>query len=90
MLVIVWILAGLALSILARAVAPERQTPPLLANSALGIVGGLVGGLVIDRLAQHSVAGFTAGFIGAIMGACVLLVVGNVVMESEDGSTRGR
>ncbi len=90
MLVIVWIVAGLALSVLARAVAPERQTPPLLANSAFGIVGGLVGGLVIDRLARHSVAGFTAGFIGAIMGACVLLVIGNVLMESEDGSIRGR
>lgn len=86
MLVIVWILAGLALSILARAVAPERQMPPLLANSALGIVGGLVGGIAFDRLAQRTVAGFTAGFIGAIMVASVLLIIGNVVMKPEDGS----
>ncbi len=86
MLVVVWILAGLGLSILSRAVAPERQMPPVLGNTALGVVGGLVGGIVIDRLAQHTVAGFTAGFIGAIMGASVLLIVGNVVMEPEDGT----
>ncbi len=85
-MVIVWILAGLAMSILARAVAPERQTPSLLANAALGAVGGLVGGIVIDRLARHTVAGFTAGFLGAIIVACVLLVIGNVVMEPQDGS----
>ncbi len=86
MLVIVWILAGLGMSILARAVAPERQTPPLLANTALGVVGGLVGGIVIDRLAQQTVAGFTAGFLGAIIVACVLLIIGNVVMVPEDGN----
>ncbi len=86
MLVIVWILAGLALSILGRAVAPERQLPPLLANTALGVVGGLVGGILIDRWAQHTVAGFTAGFIGAIMGASVLLIVGSVVMEPQGES----
>ncbi len=86
MLVIVWILVGLGLSILSRAVAPERQMPPLLANTVLGIVGGLVGGIVIDRMSQHTVAGFTAGFIGAIMGASVLLIVGSVVMEPQDGT----
>lgn len=86
MLVVVWIVEGLGFSLLARAVAPERQTPPLMANCALGVAGGLAGGFLIDRLAQHSLAGFTAGFIGALIGASVLLVIGNVVMEPADGN----
>lgn len=79
MLVVVWIVIGLALSVIARAVAPERQVLGMAANSALGIVGGLAGGFMIDRLAQSTVAGFTAGAVGSIMGASVLLIIGNVV-----------
>lgn len=79
MLVVVWILTGLAMGVLGRAVSPAWQAPGALLCTGLGVVGGFGGGLLIHLLARGTVAGFTAGEIGAIMGASVLLIVGSVV-----------
>lgn len=79
MRIVVWIVTGVVLSVIARAVSPERQAPGIVLSTALGIVGGGAGGLLISWLAERSVAGFTAGFVGSIIGASVLLVIGSVV-----------
>jgi len=84
MVAVVWIVAGLVLSVLARAVAPRGQVVGVAASSALGIAGGLGGGFAIDRLARSTVAGFTAGLVGSILGACVLLIIGNVAAAPGD------
>ena len=78
-LVLVWMVTGLLLGVLGRAVSPAWQAPGVLLCTGLGLVGGLGGGLLIHELALRNVAGFTAGEIGAIVGASVLLIVGSVL-----------
>jgi uncharacterized membrane protein YeaQ/YmgE (transglycosylase-associated protein family) len=79
MFVVAWILTGLGLSILGRAVSPPDQALGALLAAALGILGGLGGGFLVEGLATRTVPGFTAGEIGSIMGASVLLIVGSVL-----------
>ena len=45
--IVVWIVTGVVLSVIARAVSPERQAPGIVLSTALGIVGGGAGGLLI-------------------------------------------
>jgi uncharacterized membrane protein YeaQ/YmgE (transglycosylase-associated protein family) len=79
MFVVVWIVTGLLLGVVGRAVSPAWQAPGVLLCTGLGVAGGLGGGLLIHELALRSVAGFTAGEVGAIMGASVLLIAGSVL-----------
>ncbi len=79
-LVVVWIVTGVGLGVLSRAVSPAWQAPGVLPCVGLGLLGGLGGGLLLHYLALHDVAGFTAGEVGAIMGASVLLIVGSVML----------
>ncbi len=81
LLVVVWIVTGIALGVLSRAVSPAWQAPGLPLCAGLGALGGLLGGIPIHLLALRNVAGFTAGEIGAIMGASVLLAAGSVLVE---------
>ncbi len=81
LLVVVWIVTGIGLGVLGRAVSPAWQAPGLPLCAGLGAVGGLGGGLLIHLLALRNVAGFTAGEIGAVMGASVLLIAGSVLAE---------
>ncbi len=83
-LVVAWIVTGLLLGVLGRAVSPAWQAPGLLPCVGLGVVGGLGGGLLIHALALSTVAGFTAGEIGAIMGASVLLIAGSVLFAPRE------
>lgn len=78
MSVLAFILFGLVVGLIARAVMPGRHTMGLLATTLLGIGGSFIGGLVgsvIDGgplLQLH-----TAGIIGSVLGALlVMLLVG--------------
>jgi uncharacterized membrane protein YeaQ/YmgE (transglycosylase-associated protein family) len=75
---IAFILFGLVIGLIARAVMPGRQSMGLLATSLLGMAGSFVGGLIGSVIYGGPALAFhTAGVIGSILGALlVMLLVG--------------
>ena len=77
--IIGFIIFGLVIGLLARAIYPGRQPMGWLATAILGMVGSLVGGLIGHALWGGSTApdgswGFTpGGLISSIVGAIVVL-----------------
>lgn len=71
---ILFILFGLVIGLLARALVPGRQKMGIVWTILLGVAGALLGGLVSNAIAGRSVMELTtAGFIGSLLGAVVLL-----------------
>ncbi len=77
---ILWFLVfGLFVGFLARALMPGRQNMGLLMTSALGMVGSLLGGFLGSLISSEEVTRVhAAGLIGSVLGA--LLVLGLVGM----------
>ena len=77
---LLWFLVfGLFVGFLARAIMPGRQSMGLLMTSALGMVGSLLGGFVGSLISHEEVTRVhAAGLIGSVLGA--LLVLGLVGM----------
>ncbi|MEY2933524.1 MAG: hypothetical protein RL033_4273 [Pseudomonadota bacterium] len=77
---LLWFLIfGLFVGFLARAIMPGRQSMGLLLTSALGMVGSLLGGFLGSMISHESVTRVhAAGLIGSVLGA--LLVLGLVGM----------
>ena len=79
MSIIGFLIFGLIIGLIARALYPGRQNMGWLATAVLGMVGSLVGGLIGHALfGNHSTAnggwGFTpGGWISSIIGAIVVL-----------------
>jgi len=77
--IIGFLLFGLIIGLLARAIYPGRQPMGWLATAVLGMVGSLVGGLIGHALFGSSSApdgtwGFTpGGWISSIVGAILVL-----------------
>ncbi|HEY8432014.1 MAG TPA: GlsB/YeaQ/YmgE family stress response membrane protein [Sandaracinaceae bacterium] len=72
---ILFILFGLVIGLLARAIVPGRQDIGIIWTIVLGVAGSLLGGFV-GRLitgAPMTDGLTTAGFIGSLIGAVVLL-----------------
>jgi uncharacterized membrane protein YeaQ/YmgE (transglycosylase-associated protein family) len=78
--VIAWIVFGLIVGLVARAVVPGRQSMGFVMTTLLGVAGSLAGGLVATALAGGADAGLrTSGFVGSVVGAIVLLIVAGMV-----------
>jgi uncharacterized membrane protein YeaQ/YmgE (transglycosylase-associated protein family) len=77
---LLWFLVfGLFVGFLARALMPGRQSMGLLMTSALGMVGSLLGGFLGSLISDEAVTRVhAAGLIGSVLGA--LLVLGLVGM----------
>jgi uncharacterized membrane protein YeaQ/YmgE (transglycosylase-associated protein family) len=76
MALLMFIVFGLVVGLLARALLPGRQRMGLLATTALGIAGSFLGGFLVSLVTHHEVTEFhTAGVVGSILGAILLLVV---------------
>jgi len=79
MSIIGFIIFGLVIGLLARAIYPGRQNMGWLSTAILGMVGSLVGGLIGHALFGGSSAadgswGFTpGGWISSIIGAIIVL-----------------
>jgi uncharacterized membrane protein YeaQ/YmgE (transglycosylase-associated protein family) len=77
--IIGWILFGLVVGLLARAIMPGRDSMGLLATAVLGIVGAVVAGWV-----GHAFGWYTtdsgAGLIAATIGAIVVLAIYNSIV----------
>jgi uncharacterized membrane protein YeaQ/YmgE (transglycosylase-associated protein family) len=76
MSILVFLLFGLIVGLLARAVMPGRQSMGLIATMLVGIAGSFLGGFVGNLLAGRPIFDLhSGGFIGSIVGALVVLAV---------------
>lgn len=82
---ILFLVFGLVVGFVARAIMPGSQKMGLLATMLLGVVGSFIGGFIGAILTDSRVFDFnTAGVIGSIVGALIALAVAGGVF------TRGR
>lgn len=75
-----WIVFGLVVGLIARAIMPGRQGMGLVATTLLGIGGSFMGGFIASVLwggNWHVLR--PSGFIGALVGSLVLLLLGQMM-----------
>ena len=76
MSILLFLVFGLVVGLLARAIMPGRQSMGLLATMVLGVIGSFVGGFLASLVTDSRITDFnTAGIIGSIIGAMVVLLV---------------
>jgi uncharacterized membrane protein YeaQ/YmgE (transglycosylase-associated protein family) len=76
MSIVVFILFGLIVGFLARAIMPGKQKMGLIATALLGVVGSFLGGFGSNLIYHRPVLELhSAGFIGSVLGALVLLFI---------------
>jgi uncharacterized membrane protein YeaQ/YmgE (transglycosylase-associated protein family) len=77
MSLILFLVFGLVVGFIARAIMPGTQKMGMLATMVLGVVGSFIGGFIGALLTDNRVLDFnTAGVIGSIIGALIALAVG--------------
>jgi uncharacterized membrane protein YeaQ/YmgE (transglycosylase-associated protein family) len=89
---LVWIVFGLVVGFLARAIMPGRQSMGVVGTTLLGIGGSLVGGLIGSLLTRQPYAmthPTGAGFIGSLIGALLLLGIAGMVANRATPADRG-
>lgn len=71
-----WIVFGLVVGLIARALVPGAQPMGISGTILLGVAGAFVGGLVGNLLAGYpALHVHAAGFIGSVLGAILVLVL---------------
>jgi uncharacterized membrane protein YeaQ/YmgE (transglycosylase-associated protein family) len=74
--ILVFIVFGLLVGLVARAIMPGRQSMGLGMTALLGVVGSFIGGLVGNLIGGRDMFDLNAaGFIGSLLGALALLLV---------------
>lgn len=74
-----WLVFGLVVGFIARALVPGKDDIGILRTIVLGVVGSVAGGFVFGLLG-FGLRGFhPAGWIGSVIGAIVVLVIYNKV-----------
>jgi uncharacterized membrane protein YeaQ/YmgE (transglycosylase-associated protein family) len=77
---LLFIVFGLVVGLLARAIMPGAQRMGLLMTMVLGVAGSFIGGFLVSLITDNRVMDFhTAGLIGSIVGAMVLLAAGGAM-----------
>lgn len=75
MAILAFIVFGLVVGLIARALMPGRQSLGLGMTTLLGIAGSFIGGFIGALISDTHVTDFnTAGMIGSILGAMLLLL----------------
>lgn len=85
MAILGWLIFGLVVGLIARAIMPGRQSMGFVGTALLGIAGSLLGGFVASSLSgdpMNRLAG--SGALGSVIGAIVLLALGAMLSR---GST---
>jgi uncharacterized membrane protein YeaQ/YmgE (transglycosylase-associated protein family) len=74
--ILLFLIFGLVVGFLARALMPGRQKLGWFATMAVGVVGSLLGGLVASALSDTEPTRLEpAGIIGSVIGALVVLAI---------------
>jgi uncharacterized membrane protein YeaQ/YmgE (transglycosylase-associated protein family) len=77
MSIILFLVFGLVVGFLARALMPGTQKMGVVATMLLGVVGSFIGGFLGALITDSRVLDFnTAGIIGSVIGALIALAVG--------------
>lgn len=84
MAILLFLVFGLVVGLLARALMPGRQGMGWGMTTLLGVVGSFVGGFLVSLITDNRVTDFnTAGLIGSVVGALLtLLVAGKMLPRS--------
>lgn len=81
MSILLFLVFGLVVGLIARAIMPGDQRLGWIATTILGVIGSLLGGFVAQLAFGHRMdEPVAAGWIGSIIGALVVLAVGSKVM----------
>lgn len=73
---LLFIVFGLVVGLLARAILPGRQSMGMIGTAVLGMVGSLIGGLIGTMISDNEPTRVhAAGLIGSILGAILVLAV---------------
>jgi uncharacterized membrane protein YeaQ/YmgE (transglycosylase-associated protein family) len=76
MSILLFILFGLIVGFLARAIMPGKQSMGFIATALLGIAGSFLGGFVGNAVNGRPLLQLhSSGFIGSIIGALVVLAI---------------
>ena len=76
---LMFVLFGLVVGFLARALLPGRQSMGLIMTAILGMVGSLLGGFLGSMLSGDSINRVhTAGLLGSVIGAMVVLALASM------------
>jgi len=76
MSILLFLIFGLVVGFLARAIMPGRQSMGFIATSLLGVAGSFIGGFLVALVTSHRVTELnTAGLIGSVVGALILLAI---------------
>lgn len=76
---LLFVLFGLVVGFLARAIMPGRQSVGLIMTAVLGMVGSLLGGFVGSMISGDEITRVhSAGLIGSILGALAVLALASM------------
>lgn len=76
MSILMFVLFGLIIGFLARAVMPGRQSMGFLATALVGMAGSFIGGFLGNIIAGYPLLDMhSSGFIGSLIGALVVLAI---------------
>lgn len=76
MSILMFILFGLIVGFLARAIMPGRQSMGFLATALVGIGGSFVGGIIGNLMSGAPLLDLhSSGFIGSIVGSLIVLAI---------------
>ena len=76
MSILMFILFGLIVGFLARAIMPGRQSMGWVATALVGVAGSFIGGVIGNLLSGAPLLDLhSSGFIGSIVGALIVLAI---------------
>ena len=76
MAILLFVIFGLIVGLLARALMPGRQRMGLGMTALLGVAGSFVGGFLVSLITHNRVTDLnTAGLLGSVLGALLLLLL---------------
>lgn len=80
MSILLFLIFGLIVGFLARALMPGRQSMGIVMTTVLGVVGSLIGGFLGSLLSNTEATRIhAAGLVGSLIGAIIVLAIAGTV-----------